>query len=112
MNRGEIWLGIYPGDPSKKARPLLIVSNNIRNLNARLLDIVVVKLTSLVNSSGKIKPTNLAEDVVINLKKSTIIRCSLVFTVEKLTLRNKLSQLSIVDMNKVDACLKTVLDLS
>ena len=47
MLRGEIWLAIWPNDPDKKPRPLLIVSNNLRNQAPKLLDIVIVKLTSL-----------------------------------------------------------------
>ncbi len=112
MNRGEIWLGVYPNDPQKKKRPLLIVSNNLRNQEPRLQDIVVLKLTSLENSSGKKKPINPAEDVIIKLKKQTIIRCASLFTIEKSALKNKLSQLTLPNMNKVESCLKTVLDLN
>jgi len=112
MLRGEIWLGVWPNDPQKTARPLLIVSNNLRNQAPRLLDIVVVKLTSLENSTGQIKPTNPSEDVVINLKKPTIIRCSSVFSVEKTYLTKKLTQVSASEMLKVDECLKTVFDLN
>jgi len=112
MNRGDIWLGIWPNDPEKKQRPLLIISNNIRNQEHRLLDIVVLKLTSLQNSSGKIKPTNPAEDVVINLRKPTIIRCASIFTIEKSSLTTKLTQLQTSDITSIDACLRNVLDLN
>lgn len=112
MLRGEIWLGVWPNDPRQTHRPLLIVSNNLRNQAPRLLDVVVVKLTSLQNSSGQNKPTNPSEDVIITLRKPTIIRCASIFTVEKTYLIKKLTQLSVSDMAPVDSCLKTVLDLN
>jgi mRNA-degrading endonuclease toxin of MazEF toxin-antitoxin module len=112
MLRGEIWLGIWPNDPEQKPRPLLIVSNNLRNQAPNLLDINVVKLTSLQNSNGKDKPINPSEDVVITLKKPTIIRSASIFTIEKSSLTRKLVQLSVADMLKVDSCLKTVLNLN
>lgn len=112
MNRGEIWLGVYPNDPQKKPRPLLIVSNNFRNQQPRLKDIVIVKLTSLQNSKGLNKPTSRVEDVIINLKKQTIVRCASVFTIEKSSLKSKITQLQVTDMDKVDSCLKTVLDIN
>jgi mRNA-degrading endonuclease toxin of MazEF toxin-antitoxin module len=112
MVRGEIWLGVWPNDPEQKPRPLLIVSNNLRNQAPNLLDINVVKLTSLQNSHGKNKPTNPSEDVVINLQKPTIIRCASIFTIEKSCLTRKLVQLAIAEIANVDNCLKTVLDLN
>jgi mRNA-degrading endonuclease toxin of MazEF toxin-antitoxin module len=112
MLRGEIWLGVWPNDPQQTPRPLLIVSNNLRNQAPKLLDTVVVKLTSLENSKGQIKPTNPSEDVIITLKKPTIVRCASIFTVEKTYLTKKLTQISLFDMEKVDSCLKTVLDLN
>jgi mRNA interferase MazF len=112
MLRGEVWLAIWPNDPEKKSRPLLIVSNNLRNQAPRLFDIVIVKLTSLQNGNGRDKPINPSEDVVITLKKPTIIRCASVFTIEKSSLTRKLTQLSVIQMLQVDSCLKTVLDLN
>lgn len=112
MLRGEIWLGVWPNDPHKKPRPLLIVSNNLRNQAPNLVDIVVVKLTSLQRSDGSSKPTNPSEDVMITLKKPTIVRCASIFTIEKSYLTTKLHQLMRQEMDKVDACLKTVMDLN
>ena len=112
MNRGDIWLGVWPNDPDQKKRPLLIVSNNFRNQEPRLQDIVVLKLTSLQNSAGKNKATNPAEDVVITLRRPTIIRCASIFTIEKACLTTKLTQLKLSDLTSVEACLRTVLDLN
>ncbi len=111
MRRGEVWLGVWPHDPSQKKRPLLIVSNNFRNEASKLLDIVVVKLTSLHKQDGSVKPINPSEDVVHTFKKLTIIRCGSIFTVEKTILQNRLQQVPSAVMDQVDDCLKTVLDL-
>lgn len=112
MIRGEIWLAVWPNDPEQKFRPLLVVSNNLRNKAPYLQDIVVLKLTSLQNSKGKNKPINPSEDIVITLKKPTIVRCASIFTVEKSSLKKKLCDLPLHEMREVDACLKTVLDLN
>lgn len=112
MLRGEIWFGVWPNDPSKKQRPLLIVSNNHRNGLSNILDIVVVKLTSLERSDGSKKKINDAEDVLVNLKKPTIIRCGAIYAVEKAFLKNKATQLTSNQMSEVDERLKTVLGIN
>lgn len=111
MLRGEIWFGVWPNDPAKKQRPLLIVSNNHRNNLNNILDIVVVKLTSLERSDGSKKKINSAEDVLVSLKKPSIIRCGAIYSVEKTFLKNKATQLTSTQMFDVDERLKTVLDL-
>ncbi len=111
MVRGEIWYAAWPGDPEKKERPVLIVSNNYRNKAKNLLDVVVVKLTGLHRSDGKVKPVNANEDVVIKLKKETIIRCASIFTVEKSMLKNNKGPVSASDLAEVDERLKNVLSL-
>ena len=111
MARGEIWFAAWPGDPAKKVRPVLIVSNDHRNKAKHLLDIVVVKLTGLLRADGTEKPVNASEDVVTTLKKDTIIRCASIYTIEKSMLKNKGGQLSATDMAQVDQRLKNVLSL-
>jgi len=111
MLRGEIWWGIWPGDPGKKPRPLLIVSNNHRNQAPKIQDIIVIKLTSLERADGSKKPVNPAEDYVVTLKKETIIQCAAVFAVEKKILTRKARQLSFVQMKEVDERIKNAFDL-
>jgi mRNA-degrading endonuclease toxin of MazEF toxin-antitoxin module len=111
MLRGEIWWGIWPSDPGKKPRPLLIVSNNHRNQAPKIQDIIVIKLTSLERADGSKKPVNPAEDYVVTLKKETIIQCAAVFAVEKKILTSKASQLSIAQMKEVDERIKNAFDL-
>ncbi len=111
MLRGEIWFGIWPNDPDKKSRPLLIVSNNHRNSMNNILDVIVVKLTSLERANGSKKKINGAEDILINLKKQTIIRCGAIYSVEKSLLKSKAAQLTPTQMSEVDFKLKTVLDI-
>lgn len=111
MLRGEIWWGVWPSDPGKKRRPLLIVSNNYRNQASKIQDVVVLKLTSLERADGSKKPVNSAEDYVVTLKKETIIQCAALFAVEKKILTSKANQLSIAQMKEVDARIKNALDL-
>jgi mRNA interferase MazF len=112
MLRGEVWWAAWPNDPSAKPRPILIVSNNLRNGATNLLDVVVVKLTSLHRDDGSKKPTNPAEDVVVKFKKDTIIRCSSIYSIEKSMLTSRITQLSIPTMKEVDKRLKHVLDIN
>ncbi len=111
MRRGEIWYAVWPKDPAQKPRPILIVSNNHRNLAPHLLDIVVVKLTGLYRDDGTKKPVNQSEDVVVKFKKETIIQCGAIFSIEKRSLQSHLTQLPIALMRDVDDKLKNVLDL-
>lgn len=111
MLRGEIWFGVWPNDPDKKSRPLLIVSNNHRNSMNNISDVVVVKLTSLERADGSKKKLNDAEDILITLRKQTIIRCGALYSVEKILLKSKATQLTSTQMSEVESKLKTVLDI-
>ena len=111
MVRGEVWAAVWPADPGKKERPVLVVSNNIRNRNPYLLDVVVAKVTSAERAAGSIKPINPAEDEAIVLKKASIVKCAALFSVEKSTLRRKLTDLSPGLMTQVDAKLRNLLNL-
>lgn len=111
MLRGEIWWGIWSGDPGKKPRPLLIVSNNYRNQAPNIQDIIVLKLTSLQRPDGTKKLVNPVEDYVVTLKKETIIQCAAVFAVEKKILTTKVNRLSVDQMKEVDERIKNTLDL-
>jgi|GEM_PF-5487050 len=111
MMRGEVWMGVWPNDPEKKERPLLIVSNNHRNQGLHILDVIVVKLTSLYRGDGSAKVVNNFEDYVMTFKKPTIIRCGSIYSVEKLFLKRKISQLSVAEIKEIDTRLKIVLNL-
>jgi len=111
MLRGEIWFGVWPNDPDQKPRPLLIVSNNHRNQKPNILDVVVVKLTSLERPDGSKKPVNQAEDLIFKLKKPTIIKCGSLYSVEKAFFNKRATQLSVAQMSEVDLKLRNVLDL-
>lgn len=111
MLRGEVWLVVWPNDPARKPRPLLIVSNNYRNQARNILDVIVVKLTSLQRSDGSIKPTNPAEDLILTFKKASIIRCASIYSVEKIFLHKKINQLTYNQMREIEQRLKTALDL-
>lgn len=105
-------MAVWPADPKKKVRPVLIVSNNHRNSAQNLLDIVVVKLTGLLRDDGTKKPVNAAEDLVVEFKKETIIRCGAIYSIEKNILKKKVTQLSVPTMKDVDECLRHLLDLN
>ncbi|MBI2606012.1 MAG: type II toxin-antitoxin system PemK/MazF family toxin [Deltaproteobacteria bacterium] len=111
MLRGEVWYAVWPNDPKRRPRPVLIVSNNLRNSAPNLLDVVAVKLTGLYRTDGTKKPANPSEDVIIKFKKETIVRCAAVYSIEKSSLKSKVLQLSFQTMSEVDERLRNVLDL-
>ena len=112
MVRGEIWTAVWPADPKAVERPVLIVSNNIRNQNPRLLDVVVAKLTSAERADGRHKLVNPAEDLIVTLRKASIVRCSSLYSIEKSILGRKLAQLTLQQMKEIDSKLRVVLDLN
>ncbi len=111
MQQGQIWLAIWPNDPSKKLRPVLIVSNNLRNSQPNILDTVVVKLTSYQRTDGSPKPVNQAEDFLITLKKKTIVRCGSLYSIPKSILNKQLGMLSLSEIKMVRERLANVFDL-
>lgn len=111
MLRGEVWYAVWPNDPKRRPRPVLIVSNNLRNSAPNLLDVVVVKLTGLYRADGSRKPVNPSEDVVIKFRKETIIRCASIYSIEKSSLRSKILRLAPRTMDDVDERLRNVMDL-
>ena len=112
MNRGEIWSAIWPNDPLEKLRPILIVSNNYRNSTLGLKDIIVLKITSVSRTDGSLKYINRHEDMVIMLKKKSIIQAGAIFSIEKKYLRKFHLRLTYEQINEVDARLKTTLALN
>lgn len=111
MQRGEVWAAVWPNDPHKKERPVLIVSNDHRNHASHLADITVVKITSLVRADGRKKPVNQFEDLVLRFKKDSIVQCGALYSIEKKYLRRQLAQLSSPQMLEIDQRLRNVLGL-
>jgi mRNA-degrading endonuclease toxin of MazEF toxin-antitoxin module len=111
MKRGEIWAAVWPNDPLKKERPVLIVSNDHRNDTPALQDITVLKITSLKRADGSKKNVHQFEDLVIQLKKESIIQAGAIFTIEKRNLRRALGQLSSSQMSEVSDRLRNALAL-
>lgn len=111
MRRGEIWWAVWPNDPKRKKRPVLIVSNDFRNGATHLLDLVVVKLTGLIRANGSRKPVHPGEDLVIRFKKETIVQCGAIYSIEKSCLESRAALLSLTQMSDVDERLRNVLRL-
>ncbi len=111
IQRGEVY-EIYP-DPSigreiTKKRPCAIVSSNILNLQSPLA--VVVPLT---DASGKI-PDILHVDVLRKeggLSKNSIALCDQVKAIDQSRIGQKLGNLQVDTMAKIDRGLRQVLDI-
>lgn len=113
--KGDIVSAIWPNDPKKIKRPLVIVSNNTRNSITGLQDIIVVKVTSERKKNGNIKPFNEVEDLKITVKKPSYIKCGSIFTIEKKYIKgfydNKIQRVGSAKLKEMDSKLKIVLDL-
>lgn len=112
IRRGEIWTGTFSADTLQKTRPLLIVSNDDVNSNDKLLDVIVVKIVSMIKPDGKIVITNPEEDILIKLKKESIIQCGKISVIEKRDLVRMVTQITSAELRQVDRCLKNALALS
>lgn len=111
MKRGEVWEAVWPNDPQKKRRPVLIVSTDHRNTTPALLEITVLKITGLYRPDGTQRLVNHSEDLVVGFKKESIIRAGAIFSVEKAALQRILGQLTPTQMNQINDRLRNALDL-
>lgn len=111
--KGDVVLVSFPyttdeGQTQTKRRPAVIISNDYNN--ARLDDVLLVPLTSNTTRAGR-EPTqvvvsmNSPEGQAGGLRLDSVIDCTVIATIPKTLLVNKIGAFPNETMERVDQCL-------
>jgi mRNA interferase MazF len=114
MNRGEIWWADLPdpgisGFKPAKRRPVLIIQGD--NFNRSSIGTVIIAAITSNTRLASIPGNLLLEKGVSGLDKTSVINFSQVTTVDKDELLEQVRMLPKTIIDKVNACLQTVLDI-
>lgn len=116
VRRGDIVLlqAPFTGRSGSKARPLLVVQNNVNN--ARMANTILAFITS--NTSRSSEPTQVLIDVstpdgqLCGLKQTSVVSCENLLTVVQADVIKTIGSLPASLMRQVDAALKASLGLT
>src|SRR5277367_4444864 len=111
--KGDVVLVSFPyttdeGQTQTKRRPAVIISNDYNN--ARLDDVLLVPLTSNTTRAGR-EPTQVVvsmtseEGKAAGLRLDSVIDCTVIATIPKTLLVNKIGAFPQETMERVDQCL-------
>jgi mRNA interferase MazF len=111
LRRGDVVLVDFPFSSGSggKLRPALVVQND--KDNARLLNTIVAMITTHTGHAGE--PTQLLVDVstpegrVSGLHHQSVVKCSMLFTLEQRLVNQRIGGLPVSLMARIDDCLKT-----
>jgi mRNA-degrading endonuclease toxin of MazEF toxin-antitoxin module len=114
--RGDVVMVDHPFSDARgsKVRPMLIVQSDVRN---QRLDHTVVAMLATNLSFVGIDATQILVDITTpdgagsGLSATSAIRCGNLFTLHEKFIRRRIGALSAVLMRRVDAALKTALEL-
>ena len=117
--KGDVVLVSFPyttddGQTNTKRRPAVIISNDTNNL--RLDDVLLVPFTSNTTRAHK-EPTQVEiskdseEGVQGGLRLDSVIDCTVIATVPKTLLVNKIGQLPQETMERIDQCLMIAMSI-
>jgi mRNA interferase MazF len=115
VRRGEVCLAAYPfaSGTGAKRRPVLVVQND--RDNARLLNTVVVQITSNTRRAGETTHLRIeiasAEGRSSGLLIDSVISCPNLATIEKSLIERVIGSLPPPTMAQVDQCLKAALGI-
>jgi mRNA interferase MazF len=117
--KGDVVLVSFPyttddGQTQTKRRPAVIISND--NNNARLDDVLLVPLTSNTTRANR-EPTqvviamNSPEGQLGGLRLDSVIDCTVIATIPKTLLVNKIGAFPQETMERIDQCLMIALSI-
>lgn len=116
VQRGEVVLVDYPyaSGTGAKVRPALVIQND--RDNQRLLNTIVVQITSVTRRA--LEPTQLLIELDTpagrqsGLRQDSVVNCVNLLTLDKDKILRKLGSLPVSELQLVNTCLKTALELS
>ncbi|MCL2722323.1 MAG: type II toxin-antitoxin system PemK/MazF family toxin [Treponema sp.] len=112
MIRGEIWWANLPdpdGSTPAKRRPVLIIQSNEFN-RSKINTVICAAITS--NTELASLPGNLLlEKAVSGLEKTSVVNFSQIATVDKHDMTDLVAMLPKPMLEKVNNCLRTVLEI-
>jgi mRNA interferase MazF len=112
IRRGDIWWSNLPepvGSGPGYARPVLVIQSDRFNKSAinTIVVAVISKNTRLAESEGNVLLTKAQSD----LPHDSVVNVSQLFTIDEITLRDRVTTVSEKKMTQVDDGLKKVLGL-
>lgn len=117
--KGDVVLVSYPyttddGQTQTKRRPAVIISNDYNN--SRLDDVLLVPLTSNTSRATReptqvVVPMNSPEGQAGGLRLDSVIDCTVIATIPKTLLVNKIGAFPQDIMEKVDQCLMIAMSI-
>jgi mRNA-degrading endonuclease toxin of MazEF toxin-antitoxin module len=117
--KGDVVLVSYPyttddGQTQTKRRPAVIISNDYNN--SRLDDVLLVPLTSNTSRATReptqvVVPMNSPEGHAGGLRLDSVIDCTVIATIPKTLLVNKIGAFPQEIMEKVDQCLMIAMSI-
>ncbi|MCL2722525.1 MAG: type II toxin-antitoxin system PemK/MazF family toxin [Treponema sp.] len=112
MIRGEIWWANLPdpdGSTPAKRRPVLVIQSNEFN-RSKINTVICAAITS--NTELSSLPGNLLlEKAISGLDKTSVVNFSQIITVDKHDLTDHVAMLPKPMLEKVNNCLRTVLEI-
>jgi mRNA interferase MazF len=109
-SRGEIWLvDFHPARGSEQAgrRPALVVQNEVGNQYAS------TTIVAAISTAVKVYPVTVRiEPQESGLRRTSIVNCSQILTLDKSRLLRRLGKLEASKVGEVDSALKLSLGLS
>ena len=113
MVRGEIWWAKLPhprGSEPAKRRPLLIIQGD--NFNRSKISTVICAVISSNTDLAALPGNLLLEKSFSGLSKTSAVNFSQIITIDKADLTKQVAMLPKTAIDKINICLRLVLDIS
>lgn len=112
MRRGEIWWAKVPmRGATAKRRPMLVVSDDAFNENARYPKVMVVHLTSVERLGRDFDWEVALPQGTAGLQRASVVKCAEIYTLWKEQLQGPAATLPPAAMQRVDRALAIALGL-